>query len=140
MKKAAALSFCTLLLFNAAAAQTMKDLNEHLKYLAAREMILSKNLANLDTPNFKPKDLKKPGTQRESLAMKITNPGHIQTDQTMEYDVVAGDFIEVKPNGNAVSAEHELAKKNENSLNFSETSSIISAVKNMTKTSIRGSG
>ncbi len=123
-----------------ASAQTMHDLNDHLKYLAAREMILSKNLANIDTPGYKPKDLKKPGNPRESIAMTITQPGHIQTDQILEYDVVQGDIVEIKPNGNAVTAEHELGKKNDNSIKFSETSNIISAVKNMTKTAIKGGG
>jgi flagellar basal-body rod protein FlgB len=127
-------------LFKDAAAQTMHDLNDHLKYLAAREMILSKNLANIDTPGYKPKDLKKPGTLKNNITMKITQPGHIQTDQALEYDIVQGDIVEIKPNGNAVTAEHELGKKNENGMKFTETSNIIAAVKNMTKTAIKGGG
>jgi flagellar basal-body rod protein FlgB len=138
MKKVLLSVISLLIISQEATAQTTKDLNDHLKYLAAREMIISQNLANIDTPGYKPKDLKKPGTPRESIAMTITQPGHIQMDQVMDYDIVAGDFVEIKPNGNAVTAEHELAKKNENSIKFSETSNIISAVKNMTKTAIKG--
>lgn len=140
MKKISFNLISLLIISQEATAQTTEDLNDHLKYLAAREMIISQNLANIDTPGYKPKDLKKPGTPRESLTMTITQQGHIQTDQVMDYDIVAGDFIEIKPNGNAVTAEHELAKKNENSIKFSETSNIISAVKNMTKIAIKGGG
>ncbi len=132
--------FILISLFQEASAQTMHDLNDHLKYLAAREMILSKNLANIDTPGYKPKDLQKPAILRNNITMKITQPGHIQTDQDLEYDIVQGDIVEIKPNGNAVTAEHELGKKNENGMKFVETSNIISAVKNMTKTAIKGGG
>lgn len=118
---------------NAAVASTMHDFNEELKYLAAREMILSKNLANIDTPNYKPKDLKRPGAAREGIQMSVTHPGHISVNDGGQYDVVPGDIVEIKPNGNAVTAEHELAKKNENNMKFARTAGVLSKVYDMTK-------
>ena len=133
-------SLCVTCFFESASARTISDLNDHLKYLAAREMILSQNLANIDTPEYKPKDLKKSSSPKENIGMKITHPGHIKTDQMIAYDTIQGDIIEIKPNGNAVTAEHELAKKNENAVNFAETSSIISVVNNMRKSALKSGG
>lgn len=119
-------------------AQTVKDLNEELKYLAEREMIISKNLANIDTPGFKPQDIKKQ-PKRETIQLSVTHPAHMRVNQNLEYDLIQGDIVEIKPNGNAVTAEHELAKKNENQIQFNKTSNIVSTIKNMTRSAIKGS-
>lgn len=118
-------------------AQTISDLHEDLKYLAAREMVLSQNLANIDTPDYKPKDLKR-NNQNKSLKMHVTHPGHMQASKGLEYDVIPGSIVEKKPNGNAVTAENELAKKSENGLEFSKTSNIINAIKSMTRVAVKG--
>ena len=118
--------------------QTIEDLNDELKYMAAREMILSKNLANIDTPHYKPQDIIKKSNIRESIGLAVTHRGHMQIDQNLGYDLVQGDIIEMKPNGNGVTAENELAKKNENAIRFSKTSNIINTVVGLTKTAIAG--
>lgn len=116
--------------------QTINDLNDELKYMAAREMVLSKNLANIDTPNYKPKDIKKKSNPRESIGLTVTHRGHMAIDQNLDYDLVQGDIVEIKPNGNAVTAENELAKKNENSIRFTKTANLVNSIVDMTKTSI----
>jgi flagellar basal-body rod protein FlgB len=119
-------------------SHTVNDLNDQLKYMAARELILSQNLANIDTPGYKPQDIKKRSSPSESIGLKVTHKGHMTIDQNLDYDLVAGDIIEIKPNGNAVTAEHELAKKNENAIEFSKTSNIVNSVRSMTKTAVSG--
>jgi len=118
--------------------QTIADLNDELKYMAAREMILSKNLANIDTPQYKPQDIIKKGNIREGIGLAVTHKGHMQIDEQLGYHIVQGDIIEIKPNGNGVTAENELAKKNENAMSFSKTSNVINTVRGMTKTAISG--
>jgi flagellar basal-body rod protein FlgB len=118
-------------------AQTISDLHHELQYLAAREMVLSQNLANIDTPNYKPKDLQRNSKSHQSMNMRVTHPGHIQISQRLEYDFVPGKIIEKKPNGNAVTAENELAKKSENGVEFSKTSNVINAVRSMTKVAVK---
>lgn len=118
--------------------QTIAELNDELKYMSAREMILSKNLANIDTPNYKPQDIIKKSNIRESMSLAVTHRGHMQIDQNLDYDLVQGDIIEMKPNGNGVTAENELAKKNENAIRFSKTSNVINTVVGLTKTAIAG--
>lgn len=131
--------FCIILISSSSFAQTVSDLNDELKYMAAREMVLSKNIANVDTPNYKPKDIKKKTDPSKTIGLKVTHRGHMQIDQNLDYELIQGEILEIKPNGNAVTAENELAKKNENSIKFNTTSSIIKAVNGMTKTAVRGS-
>jgi flagellar basal-body rod protein FlgB len=118
-------------------SHTIDDFNDELKYMAEREVVLSNNLANIDTPGYKPKDIKKTRPY-ESIGLKVTHRGHMTIDRGLNYDLVDGDIIEIKPNGNAVTAEHELAKKNENAINFNKTSNVINSVRAMTKTAVSG--
>ncbi len=137
MKNLLLFIFISIMFSNAVIAQTVQDLNDELKYMAARELILSKNLTNIDTPDYKPKDLKKKSNPNETIGLKVTQRGHMQIDQNLDFELVQGDIVEIKPNGNAVTAENELAKKSENSIKFNATSSIINAVNSMTKSAIR---
>lgn len=116
--------------------QTINDLNNELQYMATREMVLSKNLANIDTPGYKPQDIKKKSNPRESIGLKVTHRGHIDIDQNFNYDLVQGEIIELKPNGNGVTVENELAKKSENAMKFSKTSNLVKSIIGMTKMSI----
>jgi flagellar basal-body rod protein FlgB len=128
--------FSLILIESLAFGQTVNDLNDELKYMAAREMVLSKNLANIDTPGYKPKDIRKQHNSRESIGLRVTHNGHIGLDQNLDFDLVEGEIIEIKPNGNAVTAENELAKKSENSIKFSKTSNLVNSIIGMTKISI----
>jgi len=126
----------SLLTESFASCQTLNDLNSELQYMTAREMVLSQNLANIDTPGYKPLDIKKKHIVRDSINMMLTHRGHIGLDQNLDYDLVQGEIIEMKPNGNCVTAENELAKKSENAIKFSKTSNLIKSIIGMTKMSI----
>ena len=83
-----------ILLHKTTFAQTVKDLNEELKYLVEREMIsYQKNLANIDTPGFKPQDIKT--TKRETIQLSVTHPAHMRVNQNLEYDLIQGDIVEI---------------------------------------------
>ena len=128
--------FSLIFIESFAFGQTVNDLNDELKYMTAREMVLSKNLANIDTPGYRPKDIRKQRNSKASIGLKVTHNGHIGLDQNLDFDLVEGEIIEIKPNGNAVTAENELAKKSENSIKFSKTANLINSIVGMTKTSL----
>jgi flagellar basal-body rod protein FlgB len=143
MQKIITIIYAILYMFSAtsfANAQTIHSLTEHMKYLSAREMILSQNLANVDTPDYKPKDLATNSHKYHSLKMLVTEPGHMQTSTPANYDLIQGEILEIKPNGNAITPEHELMKKNENSIKFNEISNIYNKSRQMMKTAINGGG
>ncbi len=118
-------------------AGSVGELKEHLDFLSAREMVLSQNLANLDSPNYKPKDLQKRNSI-SGISVHRTHPGHISFDDGDKYNLILGEISEIKPNGNAVTAEKELAKKNDNAIDFSQTSSTLASVNRMLKLATKG--
>lgn len=128
--------FLSVMISSLGFCQTIDDLNNELKYMTTREMVLSQNLANIDTPGYKPRDIKKKNSPRNHIRLTLTHRGHIALDQNLDYDLVQGEIIEMKPNGNCVTAENELAKKNENAIRFTKTANMINSIIGMTKMSI----
>lgn len=88
-----------------------------------RQRILADNVANADTPNFRPHDLVAPSF--DSLAMAAaapplarTDPGHqANPEQTPSFGRTEGGF-EIRPAGNGVRQEDEMMKIASNQMDF----------------------
>lgn len=120
------------------AATDLPDLTSELDYRSTRDMVLSKNIANSDTPHYLPKDLHKPPEVGDHMKLLVTKPGHLQIDTIPDYNIYDSEILEMKPNGNGVTLEHELYKKSENALKFSETSQLYNKAKGMLRTAFTG--
>ena len=110
-----------------------------------RQRILSENVSNSDTPNFKPRDLVEPkfnaaGTQTGSmgqLAMMRTSAGHMISSTGGEsFDVNGKVGFETKPAGNAVSLEEEMMKVSANQMDYAAITSLYSKSLQLLKTAI----
>jgi flagellar basal-body rod protein FlgB len=87
-------------------------------YLSRRQAVLSENVANANTPNFKSKDLAplefkdlmQPAAQ--TLRAVSTNPMHISPDAepTRFQEISEHRPTESKPNGNQVQVEDQMQK------------------------------
>jgi flagellar basal-body rod protein FlgB len=94
----------------------LKMLATRMNYASERQAVLSQNLANIDTPNYTPRDLE-PLTFKDMLAgasrrlnMSVSSPKHIGTPGAAytQYDVVSQtNTFETKPIGNSVSLEEQ---------------------------------
>jgi len=106
-----------------------------------RQRILAENVANVDTPNYRARDLEPPdfhGVLRsESLPMATTEPGHIVSsggdsafteDKHLRY--------EVRPHGNAVNHEDEMLKLAENQMDYEAVTSLYTHSINLIKTAV----
>ena len=96
-----------------------KVMGARMSYLAERQKVLSENIANSDTPNYRPSDLKPMdfqsvlrGDQRVRLA--VTNKIHLAgTNQPPAFapeKAAFGKSYETAPNGNAVVLEEQMMK------------------------------
>jgi flagellar basal-body rod protein FlgB len=110
-----------------------------------RQRVLSENVSNSDTPNFKPRDLVEPkfsaaGTQTGSmgqLAMMRTSAGHmISATGGGSFDVNGKVGFETKPAGNAVSLEEEMMKVSANQMDYAAITSLYSKSLQLLKTAI----
>ena len=101
-----------------------KAIGERLGFLAARQDVLSDNVANVDTPGFKPKDLKPQsfGSLAEAAFQKlqpeVTDPHHMlpasTTSAAYPLETKNADGEETV-NGNGVDLEEQLLKISETS-------------------------
>ena len=111
-----------------------------------RQRVLAENVANSDTPNFKPRDLVEPkfnitGATAPgsigSLAMARTSASHIVPSgapDSFEQDRKVG--FETRPAGNAVNLEDEMLKVSANQMDYAAVTSLYSKSLHLLKTAI----
>lgn len=94
-------------------------------WLSQRQQVLARNIANADTPGYRPRDLKSFGfdemvrSQASGFDMERTNPVHLggrrQPSRRFAERKERRPF-ETAPSGNAVILEEQMAKVNETSV------------------------
>jgi flagellar basal-body rod protein FlgB len=110
-----------------------------------RQRVLSENVSNSDTPNFRPRDLVEPKFDKTgaptgamgSLAMMRTTTSHIAqsgSGQTFDQNKRAG--FETRPAGNAVNLEDEMLKVSANQMDYAAVTSLYSKSLHLLKTAI----
>ncbi len=90
----------------------MDGLKARLQWLQARQSLVSSNIANANSPGFKPLDLQPfKGGGASGLALAATNASHLsQSSNAAMPDSRQAMLFETKPSGNAVSLEDEMTK------------------------------
>lgn len=116
-----------------------------LNWLAQRQEVLAQNIANSDTPRYKPSDLKPYNFEQlvrqgsAQLNLNASGPNHIQGIRRAVRDYatqVERRPFETSPNGNAVVLEEQMAKLNETQINHSLTTELYKKHLNMIKMAI----
>lgn len=101
---------------------------QRLSWLGQRQRVLAENVANADTPDYRPRDLK--GFRFEQSApsapatvtMDATSAGHLQGSSRSSGEFRSAEqrrTYETAPAGNAVILEEQMGKVNETSLSYS---------------------
>jgi flagellar basal-body rod protein FlgB len=106
----------------------LSALRTKMQWHQARQTVLSENVSNANTPNFKPRELVEPkfnsaGAQTGSmgsLAMMRTSASHITSSRgaNSSFDVNSKVGFETKPAGNAVVLEEEMMKVSANQMDY----------------------
>jgi flagellar basal-body rod protein FlgB len=100
-----------------------------LDFHLARHNVLASNLANSETPGFKPLELLR-DTDKQQLSvapMQVSNEGHIATAPLNAETYITREDETGSPgaNGNAVSLEHEMSKLAANDIRFEGAVKIV---------------
>jgi flagellar basal-body rod protein FlgB len=124
----------------------LSALRTKMQWHQERQKVLSENVSNSDTPNFKPRDLVEPkfspaGTRSGtigSLAMMQTVSGTTITASGggQSFDVNSRAGFETRPAGNAVSLEEEMMKVSANQMDYAAVTSLYSKSLHLLKTAI----
>ena len=117
-------------------------LRTRMQWHQERQKVLAENVANADTPNFRPQDLVPPdfgnGAPRPpAIAMMLTAPAHLSG--TAAADTFAPDRkggFQVHPSGNAVTLEDEMLKVAANQMDFATAATLYSRGLNLIKTAL----
>jgi flagellar basal-body rod protein FlgB len=124
---------------------TLAALRTKMQWHQARQRVLSENVSNSDTPNFKPRDLVEPKFEPTGgkvagftpLAMARTTSGHMASSgDAATFDVNGKVGFETRPAGNAVSLEEEMTKVAANQMDYAAITSLYSKSMALLKTAI----
>ncbi len=86
-------------------------IEEGLNYFYQRSKVIQSNIANVDTPFYRPKDLVFERELKECLKLKTTNPKHIQPVKCSGQKFKEITLSDVSGyDGNRVNLDKELAK------------------------------
>ena len=109
-----------------------------------RQRVLANNVANADTPKFKPRDLVPPDIGRTApaagpVALVRTDPMHLGASGAGGGSPFATDRrggYEVHPTGNAVSLEEEMMKVAANQMDYQMVTTLYSRGLGLIKTAL----
>ena len=112
------------------------------EWLANRQAVVAENIANVNTPGYKAKDVKGFSDVMEStqLAMANTNDVHMvgSAGRSVEVDEEAENSWDVVHSGNSVTIEQEMLKSGEVSAQYTLNASIAKAFHRFFLTSVKG--
>jgi flagellar basal-body rod protein FlgB len=123
----------------------MQMMEVKMGYLAEKQDVLSQNVVNVDTPGYKPKQLKELDFERMALAearrlkLKASSGGKslegVKKSQDFRTQVQRKTY-ETTPVENAVSLEEQMAKVAQNQLEYTTVTNLYSKTSGMFKIAI----
>jgi flagellar basal-body rod protein FlgB len=123
----------------------LSALRTKMQWHQERQSVLSENVSNSDTPNFRPRDLVAPKFEKSGapagtmgpLAMMQTSSGHIgAAGSGTSFDQNRKVGFETRPAGNAVNLEEEMMKVSDNQMDYAAVTSLYSKSLHLLKTAI----
>lgn len=122
-------------------------LGKRMDWLGQRQKVLAQNIANADTPEYVPHDLKSQDFRRlvernylPSLKPDATQAGHIQTS-SLKADGRSEEQkqrYETAPSGNAVVLEEQLIKVAQTQADYNAITNLYKKQVSMLKLALRG--
>jgi flagellar basal-body rod protein FlgB len=123
----------------------MQMMQVKMAYLAEKQDILAQNVANVDTPGYKPKQLKELDFERlalaesRRLALRGASSGEslegVRKTQNFRPETQRKTY-ETTPVENAISLEEQMAKVAQNQLEYTTVTNLYSKTSGMFKTAI----
>lgn len=127
-------------------------LSARMSWLAQRQGILAQNIANADTPDYRPRDLREKDFQKlvsgfagrpTRLSVARTTEGHMTGKASANIGMIGEKQhapYETSPDGNAVILEEQTAKAGKTALDHQLASNIYRKYVGMIKTALGSTG
>jgi flagellar basal-body rod protein FlgB len=123
----------------------LSALRTKMQWHQERQRVLSENVSNSDTPNFRPRDLIEPKFDKAGvvagsmgpLALSVTSASHqTPSGAPSSFDQNKNAGFETRPAGNAVNLEDEMMKVAANQMDYAAATSLYSKSLHLLKTAI----
>lgn len=123
----------------------LSALRTKMQWHQERQRVLSENVSNSDTPNFRPRELVEPKFDKTgapagsmgSLAMTVTSASHMTPlGAASSFDQNKNAGFETRPAGNAVNLEEEMTKSANNQMDYAAVTSLYAKSLHLLKTAI----
>lgn len=123
----------------------LSALRTKMQWHQERQRVLSENVSNSDTPNFRPRELVEPKFDKTGasagsmgpLAMAVTSASHMTpSSAASSFDQNKNAGFETRPAGNAVNLEEEMMKSANNQMDYAAVTSLYSKSLHLLKTAI----
>ena len=123
----------------------LSALRTKMQWHQERQRVLSENVSNSDTPNFRPRDLVEPKLDKSGavtgavgpLAMTVTSASHMTpSGAASSFDQNRNAGFTTRPAGNAVNLEEEMMKSASNQMDYAAATSLYSKSLHLLKTAI----
>ncbi|CAK0755333.1 Flagellar basal body rod protein FlgB [Azospirillaceae bacterium] len=123
-------------------------LNKKMEWLTQRQNVVSQNIANSDTPHYKPSDLatfsfKTALDQQRDITPAVTNAAHLvgaNRDNGPGRVRHQKHAYETKPDGNAVVLEEQMIKMSETQMDYNTITNLYRKQISMLKSAIGRGG
>ncbi len=107
-------------------------MGQRMAYHSERQSVLAGNIANANTPDYRPLEVKQPDfgkmveKQSNAVNMMATHPSHIQlgTNNPRFKHIEQKNTYETTPVGNEVVLEEQMLKMSENTMDYQTTTSL----------------
>jgi flagellar basal-body rod protein FlgB len=126
----------------------LSALRAKMQWHQERQRVLAENIANSDTPNFRPRDLVEPKFDRTGARAAGGPVGTLPMMRTSGVSMTGsnsapsfpldrnGGGYETRPAGNAVNLEDQMLKVSANQMDYAAVTSLYSRSLNLLKTAI----
>jgi len=122
-------------------------LRTRMQWSQARQRVLAENVANADTPSYRPHDLAPPkfatpaqsaGAPLTTVSLLRTESGHIATSgqDDAEFRSTSDGTYEVRPTGNSVNLEQEMMKVASNQMDYQAVTALYTRSLGLIKTAL----
>jgi flagellar basal-body rod protein FlgB len=116
-------------------------LRTRMQWHQERQRLLSENVANADTPNFRSRDLAPLQFNRSmpkltALGLDRTEAGHIASSEGSSSPTSRSGGYEVRPTGNPVNLEDEMIKVAANQMDYQAATTLYTKSLGLIKTAI----
>ena len=119
-------------------------LRSRMQWHQERQRVLAENVANADTPNFRPRDLaplqpnSPNGSAVAALALARTDAGHLggAAGSGSQFGLDRKGAFEIRPTGNAVELEDEMLKVASNQMDFQAAATLYGKTLGLVRTAL----